>query len=315
LIVIVVGLGFLRGQEAGKNLLAGVSAAIAAIPEEPPALVAVVLGLGAYRLLRMTVLVRRLSAQETLGSVDLIITDKTGTLTENRLALTAIRTPEGGIEDRARIVELAALAVRAEEDAWSVVTGSKPGSFSRSLFGFLSEQAVVLDLDPSDLIDADPVSDVRPYSRTRARRRDPDGTAAVEELALGAPEAVLEMCSGLPARARAEWRDLIETGAEAGERLLLLARCHDDEGWRPLGVLAFADRIRPGIREAMAAAAAAGIQTLVVTGDHPSTAAAIAADAGLPSARVVTGAELATWDDARLAAELPGLHVVARAIP
>ena len=70
LIAIVVGLGFLRGNEPGKNILAGVSAAIAAIPEEPPALVAVVLGLGAYRLLRMNVLVRRLSAQETLGSVD-----------------------------------------------------------------------------------------------------------------------------------------------------------------------------------------------------------------------------------------------------
>ena len=315
LIVIVVGLGFLRGQEAGKNLLAGVSAAIAAIPEEPPALVAVVLGLGAYRLLRMNVLVRRLSAQETLGSVDLIVTDKTGTLTENKLALTAIRTPEGGIEDRARVVELATLAVRAEEDAWSVVTGSRPGSFSRSLFGFLSEQAVVLDLDPGDLIDADPVSDERPYSRTKARRRDLDGNAAEEELALGAPEAVLEMCSDLAAIERAAWRNLIETGAEAGERLLLLARCSDGVGWRPLGVLAFADRIRPGIREAMASAAAAGIHTLVVTGDHPATAAAIAAEAGLPNARVVTGPELAAWDDARLAAELPSLHVVARAIP
>jgi Ca2+-transporting ATPase len=87
LIAIVVTLGFLRGNPPGANLLAGVSAAIAAIPEEPPALVAVVLGLGAYRLLKLNVLVRRLSAQETLGSVDLIVTDKTGTLTENRLAL------------------------------------------------------------------------------------------------------------------------------------------------------------------------------------------------------------------------------------
>ena len=162
LIVIVVGLGFLRGNEAGKNLLAGVSAAIAAIPEEPPALVAVVLGLGAYRLLRMKVLVRRLSAQETLGSVDLIVTDKTGTLTENRLALTAIRTPDGVVEDKARVIDLATLAVRAEEDAWSVATGARPGSFSRSLFGFLSEQAIVIELDPADLLDAHPVSDEPP---------------------------------------------------------------------------------------------------------------------------------------------------------
>ena len=315
LIAIVVTAGFLRGHEAGKNVLAGVSAAIAAIPEEPPALVAVVLGLGAYRLLRMKVLVRRLSAQETLGSVDLIVTDKTGTLTENRLALTAIRTPNGVVEDQARVIELATMAVRAEEDAWSVVTGTKPGSFSRSLFSFLSEQAVVLKLDPADLLGADPVSDDRPYSRTKARTVSPAGDAAVEELALGAPEAVLEMCSGLSAAERGTWHDLVESGAKAGERLLLLARCREGGQWLPLGVLAFADRIRTGIREAMILAIAAGIQPMVVTGDHPTTAAAIAAEAGLPNQRVVTGTELATWDDDRLAAELPTLNIVARAIP
>ncbi len=315
LIATVVTLGFLRGNEAGKNLLAGVSAAIAAIPEEPPALVAVILGLGAYRLLKMNVLVRRLSAQETLGSVDLIVTDKTGTLTENKLSLVAIRTPEGVVEDRDRVAELAELALRAEEDAWSMATGSKMGSFSRSLFGFLSEQAIVLELDPADLLEAHPVSDDRPYSRTRARTRTPDGESAEEELALGAPESVLAMCEALPAGELAAWHDLIETGAEAGERLLLLARCPDGEVWLPLGLLAFADRIRPGIREAMALATTAGIQPLVVTGDHPTTAAAIAADAGLPNEHVVTGTELAAWDDARLAMELPRLNIVARAIP
>ena len=316
LIVIVVGLGFLRGNEAGKNVLAGVSAAIAAIPEEPPALVAVILGLGAYRLLKMKVLVRRLSAQETLGSVDLIVTDKTGTLTENRLALAAIRTPDGVVEDRARLAELATLAIRAEEDAWSAATGSQLGSFSRSLFSFLSEQSIVLELNPADLLDADPVSDDRPYSRTRARTNGPGGTPLIEELALGAPEAILALCESLPAAERETWRALVESGAEAGERLLLLARRPDgEEGWLPLGVLAFADRIRAGIREAMALAVAAGIQPLVVTGDHPTTAAAIAAEAGLPNERVVTGPELATWDEARLQAELHTLNIVARAVP
>jgi Ca2+-transporting ATPase len=315
LIATVVTLGFLRGNEPGKNILAGISAAIAAIPEEPPALVAVVLGLGAYRLLRMNVLVRRLTAQETLGSVDLIVTDKTGTLTENRLALVAIRTPDGAVGEPARVAELATLAVRAEEDAWSVAAGSRPGSFSRSLFGFLSEQAIVLDLDSADLLEADPVSDERPYSRTRALTHGLDGRPAVEELALGAPEAVLAICSGMAAPETVAWQEMVERGASAGERLLLLARRLEGKAWMPLGVLAFADRLRPGIREAMAQARAAGIQPLVVTGDHPSTAAAIAAAAGLPTEHVVTGTELAGWDDARLAEELPRLNVVARAIP
>jgi P-type E1-E2 ATPase len=80
LIGLTMGLGLLRGASLGEAVLAGIAAAIAAIPEEPPVLLAVILGLGAYRLLRRGVLVRRLNAQETLGAVDLIVTDKTGTL-------------------------------------------------------------------------------------------------------------------------------------------------------------------------------------------------------------------------------------------
>ena len=97
------GLGFPRGQEAGANLLAGISAAIAAIPEEPPVLLAVILGLGAYRLLRRGVLVRRLNAEETLGAIDLIVTDKTGTLTRNRLEVVSVSTLAGLVEEPARL--------------------------------------------------------------------------------------------------------------------------------------------------------------------------------------------------------------------
>jgi hypothetical protein len=252
LIAIVVGLGFLRGHEAGKNVLAGVSAAIAAIPEEPPALVAVVLGLGAYRLLKMKVLVRRLSAQETLGSVDLIVTDKTGTLTENRLALAAIRTPTAWSRTGDRLSELATLAVRAEEDAWSVATGSKPGSFSRSLFGFLSEQAVVLELDPADLLDADPVSDDRPYSRTRARtrharRRGGRGRAGAGR-AGGRPGDVL--------RAAGPNATPGTTLSRAAQRRASGCCCwpvaEGGEAWLPLGRARLRRPHPAGIREAMA---------------------------------------------------------------
>ena len=96
LIAIVAGLGFVRGQTLGENLLAGISAAIAAIPEEPPVLLAVILGLGAYRLLKRGVLVRRLNAEEVLGAISLIITDKTGTLTLNRLDVASVRTASAG---------------------------------------------------------------------------------------------------------------------------------------------------------------------------------------------------------------------------
>jgi len=310
LIATVTGLGFLRGNPASSNLLAGVSAAIAAIPEEPPVLLAVILGLGAYRLLRRGVLVRRLNAQETLGAVDLILTDKTGTLTENRLSLTAIRTPEGPVTDVAERRALVRDALRAEEDAWSIASGTRPGSFTRTLMDAAGALGDPAELDPSNLIEAEPVSEERPYSRTRSRLN-----GEVEELALGAPEAVLALAGDLGPAEGGAWHELVRRGADAGERLLLLAGRPDGGPWRPRALIGFADRLRAGIGEALALAAGAGIQTIMVTGDHPRTAAAIARTAGLGNERIVTGDELASWDDARLQLELPTVDVVARAAP
>jgi Ca2+-transporting ATPase len=308
LIVITSGLGFIRGNSLGANLLAGISSAIAAIPEEPPVLLAVILGLGAYRLLRRGVLVRRLSAEETLGAVDLIITDKTGTLTANRLAVRDVVTPDGTVSDPEQRAEVLALAVRAEEDAWHVRGGSRPGSFTQAL-------ATAVDLeaarhpDKADLLSAEGPSDGRPWSMTWSRRGDD-----AEGLAIGAPEAVL----GLPIAddvAVGPWRDVIEREAGRGGRLLLLARATDPNAWRPVAIVAFADPIRDDVPAAVAVAQGAGIQTVVVTGDHPTTARSIAREAGIDPERVVVGSDLAAWSDDELRERLPALSVVARAVP
>ena len=310
LIAIVTSLGFARGQDAGANILAGVSAAIAAIPEEPPVLLAVILGLGAYRLLRRGVLVRRLNAQETLGSIDLIITDKTGTLTRNRLDVVSVTGLAGPIEGERRLARLME-ALRAEDDAWVRAEGSAPGSFTASLARAVDAAGGDSTLDPARLVDADPVADDRPWSRTRSRGSDGDPVA---ELVIGAPEAILSLVAAAPEE-RSGWAALVETRAAGGERLVAVARRADGEGWTVRAVIGFADPMRDGIREALETARVAGIEVIVVTGDHPLTAAAIAAAAGLDRDRVVVGEELAGWDDERLAAELGGLQVVARSTP
>ena len=298
LIAITAGLGFLRGQPAGANLLAGISAAIAAIPEEPPVLLAVILGLGAFRLLRKGVLVRRLNAQETLGAVDLILTDKTGTLTHNRLGLVRVVTPDGPMEGPAADALLAE-ALRAEDDAWRIAAGGRPGSFARAILDALDDPPY---LDPATLLASDPPSDQKPYSRTQTDD---------EELALGAPEAVLALSDG----DLGGWHAAVTRETAAGGRLLLLARREPGRGWQPRAILVFADQLRSDVAEAMAMARGAGIQTIVVTGDHPHTASSIARAAGMDADHVVSGAELDGWDEARLVTELPAMRIVARAVP
>jgi Ca2+-transporting ATPase len=310
LIAFTTGLGFMRGHSLGENVLAGISAAIAAIPEEPPVLLAVILGLGAYRLLKRGVLVRRLNAEETLGAVDLIVTDKTGTLTQNRLAVSSVRTLDGPVEDPSRRLELIQEALRAEEDAWPGEV--QAGSFTRALRAEVANAGGETTLDPADLIEAIPASETFPVTRTFASR-----AGQVEGLALGAPEVVLAFVAdeSRDPSTREQWSDLIETSTASGERLVALARRLDDASWEMRALVGFADPIRPGIAAAMSMARDAGIQVVVVTGDHPTTAATIAREANLQADSIVTGEAVASWNDEELGAILETIHVVARSTP
>ncbi|HET6746254.1 MAG TPA: cation-transporting P-type ATPase [Candidatus Limnocylindria bacterium] len=310
LVAITVGLGFLRGNPPGQNLLAGIAAAIAAVPEEPPVLLAVILGLGAYRLLRRGVLVRRLNAQETLGAVDLILTDKTGTLTHNRLEVAGIYTPHGRVAGGPPSAQALADALRAEVDAWRAERLGSAGAFPRALRRALEAEGDAPRLAPSSLIRAEPPAQGHPYSLVEARDGDIIGT-----FVSGAPEVILQLTERHVGAASEAWHDLVSLRAAEGTRLLLVATRERTTDWVLSSLIAFSDPLRPEIRDAVATALGAGIQVVMVTGDHPRTAAAIAGEAGIASDRVVTGQEMGGWDDASLARELPGLHVVARATP
>ena len=197
LVAITVGLGFARGNPLGTTLVAGIAAAIAAIPEEPPVLLAVILGLGAYRLLRRGVLVRRLNAQETLGAVDLILTDKTGTLTRNRLEVASVCTLDGVVPpgaDRARVL---LDALRAESDAWQAARRGAAGAFPNAIRRALEAEDVEAELDVADLMGCEPAADGHPYSLVVFRTG-----AETRALASGAPEAILDLAVGIEFRRR-----------------------------------------------------------------------------------------------------------------
>ncbi len=314
LIVIVTGLGFLRGRPIGENVLAGISAAIAAIPEEPPILLAVILGLGAFRLLRRGVLVRRLNAEEALGAIDLILTDKTGTLTQNRLVVQSVVAADGPVPSPTERQAILVDALRAEDDAWQGPEGVRPGAFTRALTaavagdarpGQTSAPGKAIDLRPEDLVDATPATDARPYSSTRSIRN-----GAVEEHALGAPERIIALAGDA-----GPWQSSLDELTAGGQRVVALASRPDRGAWRVRALIGFADPVRPGIAEALADARSAGIQVVIVTGDHPATARAIAQSCGLDARVVVTGSELSGWDEERLRGELPRLSIVARSTP
>jgi Ca2+-transporting ATPase len=308
LIAITTGLGFVRGNPIAENLLAGISAAIAAIPEEPPILLAVVLGLGAYRLLKRGVLVRRLNAEEVLGAVDLVVTDKTGTLTQNRLEVASVTSNDGAVDGAERLALLTD-ALRAEDDAWLHEAGVGTNSFTRALADAVQALGGNPALNRAELISTEPFADQRPYTSTTAHR---DGMS--ETLIIGAPEVIAEV-AGASAEDREAWDAGLEAAAARGERVVGLAGRIGDQPWILRGLVGFADALRPGIRGATEVALGAGIQIVMITGDHPATARAIAHEAGLSHDGVTLGSEIEAWSDDELARHLPELRVIARSTP
>jgi Ca2+-transporting ATPase len=310
LILVTVGLGFARGNAVADNLLAGISAAIAAIPEEPPVLVAVILGLGAYRLLRRGVLVRRLNAEEVLGAVNLVVTDKTGTLTQNRLEVASVCDPGGECLDGTRRLVVLMGALRAEDDAYGHADGIGTNSFTTALRRAVEEVGGDAWPDRDELVAAQPADDAHPFASTTTCR---DGVT--ETLMLGAPEAIADLVLGVAGAERCAWHAAIERATSDGQRVVALARRVAEGPAEMVSLIGFADPLRPGIPEAATAAGEAGIHVVIVTGDHPTTATAIARQAGLDDGGVVLGSEVDGWSDAELAARIDTVAAVARSTP
>jgi Ca2+-transporting ATPase len=280
-------------------LLGGLTLAFATIPEELPILVTVLVAIGGLRLAQHGVLLRRLRAAEAVGAMTVLIADKTGTLTENRLLIERI---DG---DREHVLTVAAAAHGA---------AAAQDPVDRALLEAAGERAA------SERPARNPFDPLR--RRESAVWREADGAWVAVK---GAPEAVLEACAlteaeriavlervgrladdGLRVIAAAERRvAAVPQGAADAERDLAF-----------VGLAAFHDPLRPGVRDAVAELASAGVRTIVVSGDHPETVAAAAREAGVRAPDVMHGgAPLEALDDDELAERLRGEAVIARATP
>lgn len=314
-------LGYLlAGQPLEQMVLVGLALAFATIPEEMPIIVTMVLALGGYRLSKRRAIVKRLQAVETLGAVTFIATDKTGTLTENRMKVVEL-WPRGS---ERRILELGVLC---GGDA----AGADP------MEAAVAQAALGSGVDPASLRDEHRLRDEYSFDEIRklmsvVLERDGDTRIAVK----GAPEAVLaasirrrDGCGESPLVEEARAAVLAEAArmATEGYRVLAVAeriepapgprdRAETETGLVFVGLLAFDDPPRPGVAEAIAACREAGIRPVMVTGDHPSTAIAIAARVGLDDTeRLLTGEELDGMSDDDLCTALADVALFARTTP
>jgi P-type Ca2+ transporter type 2C len=322
--VVVVLYGLLRADWLG-GLLAGITLAMSMLPEEFVLILTVFMAMGAWRMSRQQVLTRRSAVIEALGSATVLCTDKTGTLTENRMAVAELAVPAAGgwqrwVADAGELPEafhtLVEHAVLASE--------AKPFDPMDRAFLALAARRLPAHHHPGDrtLVHEYSLAPERP-AMTHVWRA-PGQTACVVALK-GAPEAVARLCR-LGDDERATLHRHAEGMAARGLRVLAVARAVFDGGAWPddpggfafewLGLVALADPLRAGVPAAVQECRDAGIRVLMITGDHPATARAIAVQAGLDGRAVpITGDEIDAMDEATLRARLAGSPVFARIRP
>ncbi|MGE5192022.1 MAG: cation-translocating P-type ATPase, partial [Deltaproteobacteria bacterium] len=318
-------LGWLRGGQSWREmLLTGLSLAFATIPEELPIIITMVLALGAWRLSRQRAIVKRLRAAETLGAVTVIATDKTGTLTANVMKAVRFHPPAG---ER----QLLEIGVRCND-----ATQTDGRYMGDPLDVALLRAAETATMDPQALRRDFPLCEEFTFDNVRkrmstVRRRDDRFCIAVK----GAPEAVLDRATrqvrggGEQPLADQDRRDILAVASQmAGDGLRVLAFAGKSAPEAPrspedaetdltfVGLAGFEDPPRPEIAGAIQACRTAGIHLLMITGDHPRTAQAIARQVGLSAAeQVVTGQELQVMSEETLRATLQTTAVYARTTP
>lgn len=316
----IVLYGILRGDWL-KALLGGIALGMSMLPEEFPLVLTVFMVMGAWRLSRSRVLTRRAAAIETLGAATVLCTDKTGTLTLNVMSVVQLVTPG---------------------DRWHVTFGPGRVTESESLSAMLETAALASEREALDPMERAiftlatsseiPVRDLGPPTRTFPLQQQRLVVTYVYEDAAGgqiaaikgAPEAVAKLCR-MNGKDTALLTDTVDKLAREGVRVLAVARGHlasqrsaeSPEDFDPeyLGLVGLADPLRPGVIDAVRECRSAGIRVVMITGDYPETARAIARQAGIDAESVLTGSQLDQLDDVALARQARPTTVYARITP
>ena len=330
----VSGLGVLLGRDLVEMVMTGLSLSVAMVPEGLPAVVTITLALGATAMVRQNALARRLQAVETLGAASIICTDKTGTLTENKMTATRVWTLDRTYEvtgtgyDPAGHIQADDLRLRAVDDpvlAALLQTGlyCSHAKLNRdgegwTMIGAPTEGALVTLAYKGwcELPNERRLLAEIPFSSERKRMSVLYQTAQdMVILTKGAPEQVLDICSEVMTKGRPQPLAERELGhikeaysdmASRGLRVIAFAQRQVSEAriveseMTFLGLVGLIDPPRAEVRDAVAAARSAGIRIMMITGDSPVTARAIAEQLSLPVSDPVTGPELDALEEVDL---------------
>lgn len=295
--------GYLQGQNVQQMILTGLALAFATIPEDLPVIVTVILGLGAYMLSKRNLLVKKIKAAEVLGNITVIVTDKTGTITENKMRVVSVYPKEREIQIF-NAAHAATTEISLDPTDESILERVRELKLERRTFGEIARE--------------------RSFGNGRKTRsilyRSNNG---LELFMSGSPEEVL----GLSKYVSKEMEDTLTNETEKGRRVIavakkLVARSEEDlpfpdleRGLDLAGLISLEDPPRKEARETIDLAMKAGIRTVMVTGDHPQTASFIANTVGIDSKKTMTGNELDRLSDVELQETVRHVSVFARTTP
>ena len=338
-VAVFAALSLIRGDSVTDTVLASVALAVAAIPEGLPAVVTVTLAIGTSQMAKRGAIVKRLASVETLGATSVICSDKTGTLTLNEMTVQELWLPEGrqtvsgrGYEQGGEIrpgegpglADVLAGLVRCNDS--HLADGRPVGDPMEAALLVLTAKG---GLDPAKVrAEADRVVEV-PFDSAHKFMATVHRVGGELRLEVkGAPDVLLARCPSLIAAERAAMGAEVERMAEGGMRVIALATRPLTEAelaaapdpltlvvdLRITALVGLVDPPRPEAAEAIALCRRAGVGVKMITGDHATTARAIATDLGIRG-EVVTGAEIDLLDDDELATRIPDIGVVARVSP
>ncbi len=316
-VLVVLLYGLLRDGWI-EAVLAGIAIGMSMLPEEFPVVLTVFLAMGAWRIGKVGVLTRRAAAIETLGSATILCTDKTGTLTENRMSLAEAWLPSG---TKFQIAQGAEIPDAFQTLIQTAALASAPAPTDpMDIALHAARTSIPAMVSPHDkLVHAYGLS---PELLAMSNVWDIGGTLQVS--AKGAPEAIALLCKMEPA-ALSSMGAAVDAMAKRGIRVLGVARAvANDRNWPAsqsgyayelAGLVGLADPLRDSVPEAVAECRSAGIRVVMITGDYAATARSIATQAGIADGDVLTGTDLVALDDAQLADRLKTVTVFARIMP